>query len=260
MGVVNVTPDSFSDGGDFFEPRVAIAHGKGLIAAGADILDVGGESTRPGAAAVDAATEMDRVLPVVEGLAVEGIPISIDTSKSEVAAAALEAGAVIVNDVSALRDPDMAEVVVRCGAGLVLMHMQGEPRTMQADPTYDDVVEDVATELEETVERAAVAGVPPERICLDPGIGFGKTVAHNLDLLALGVDRLCRIGHPVMVGASRKSFIAQLLGDIAPKDREAATVAAHVLAIAGGASVIRVHNVVMALQSARVADAIVRGS
>lgn len=258
MGIVNVTPDSFSDGGDHLEAGAAIEYGRQLVASGADILDVGGESTRPGAEGIGASEEISRVLPVVEALVGAGVPVSIDTSKAEVAAAALGAGAVIVNDVTSLTDPDMAAVVAASGAGLVLMHMQGEPRTMQDAPVYDDVVEDVAAELETAAERAGDAGVGPERICLDPGIGFGKTLAHNLDLLTAGVARLRRTGHPVLVGASRKSFISMVIGDVPARDRDAATQAAHSLAIASGATAIRVHNVVMALQSARVADAIVR--
>lgn len=257
VGVLNVTPDSFSDGGRFVEADAAIAHGLELDAAGADLVDVGGESTRPGAEPVAAGTEIDRVVPVVAALAAEGVVVSIDTSKAEVAAAALEAGASVVNDVTALGDPEMAGVVADRGAGLVLMHMQGEPRTMQQDPRYDDVVEDVAQALESTAASAIDSGVRRESICLDPGIGFGKTLVHNLDLLALGVSRLAETGFPVMVGASRKSFIAQVLGPI--EERDPASAAAHVLAIASGASIIRSHNVVMALRTARLADAIVRG-
>lgn len=259
MGVVNVTPDSFSDGGDHLDPDTAVEHGLALIDAGADILDIGGESTRPGAAPVSADEEMARVLPVIRGLVGRGAVVSIDTSKAAVAEAALDAGAVIVNDVTSLGDPDMAGVVADHRAGLVLMHMQGEPRTMQQNPVYDDVVDDVTAGLMAAAARAVESGIDPESICLDPGIGFGKTLSHNLDLLATGVSRLAATGHPVLVGASRKSFIAMLLGDLPPKDRDPATVAAHVLAIAAGASIIRSHNVVMALQSARVADAIVRG-
>lgn len=259
MGIINVTPDSFSDGGLHLDPAAAIAHGRALAASGADVLDIGGESTRPGAAPVAADEEIERVVPVIAGLAELGIPLSIDTGKAAVADRALSAGASIVNDVTALGDPAMAGVVAEHRAGLVLMHMQGEPRTMQADPTYEDVVEEVAVALEQAAAVAIAAGVEPGAICLDPGIGFGKTLAHNLDLIASGVSRLCATGHPVLVGASRKSFIARVLGDLDPVERDPATVAAHVLAIAAGASIIRAHNVVMALHSARVADAIVRG-
>lgn len=259
MGVVNVTPDSFSDGGDHLDPDDAVDRGRQMVAEGADILDIGGESTRPGASPVTADEEIARVLPVIEGLVGAGVPLSIDTSKAAVADRALAAGARIVNDVTALGDPEMAAVVAEHRAGLVLMHMQGEPRTMQADPTYDNVVEDVTAVLQERVGHATGAGVAPAAICLDPGIGFGKTLSHNLDLMATGVSRLRETGHPVLVGASRKSWIAMLLGDVPAKERDTATVAAHVLAIAAGASVVRTHNVVMGLQSARVADAIVRG-
>jgi dihydropteroate synthase len=260
MGIVNVTPDSFSDGGEFLDPARAIAHGRSLVEAGADILDIGGESTRPGAAPVEVDEELARVLPVIEGLVGDGIPLSIDTSKAAVADAALAAGAVIVNDVTALGDPEMAGIVSDHRAGLVLMHMQGEPGTMQADPTYGDVIEDVAKELLEAAAEAERAGVDRSAICLDPGIGFGKTLAHNLDLLAGGIGRLRDEGFPVLVGASRKSFIAMVLGDLPASERDVATVGAHVLAIAAGASVVRTHNVVIGLQSARVADAIVRGT
>lgn len=259
MGIINVTPDSFSDGGLHLDPISAIAHGRALAASGADVLDIGGESTRPGAAPVAAEEEIERVLPVIAGLADLGIPLSIDTGKAAVADRALAAGASIVNDVTALGDPAMAAVVAEHRAGLVLMHMQGEPRTMQADPSYEDVVEEVAVALEQAAAGAIAAGVDPGAICLDPGIGFGKTLTHNLDLIASGVTRLRATGHPVLVGASRKSFISGVLGDLDPVERDPATVAAHVLAIAAGASIIRAHNVVMALQSARVADAIVRG-
>jgi dihydropteroate synthase len=260
MGVINVTPDSFSDGGDHLDPTAAITHGRELLAAGADVLDIGGESTRPGAAPVETGEEIARVVPVIEGLAADGIPLSIDTSKATVADAALAAGATIVNDVTALGDPAMAGIVAEHGAGLVLMHMQGEPRTMQTDPTYEDVVDDVTSLLLARVAIAEEAGVSRSMICLDPGIGFGKTLSHNLDLLAMGVTRLRDEGFPVLVGASRKSFISRLLGDLPPKERDTATIGAHVLAIVAGATMVRTHNVVMGLQSARVADAIVRGT
>jgi dihydropteroate synthase len=257
MGILNVTPDSFSDGGRFLQADAAVAHGLAMLEAGADIIDVGGESTRPGADAVSAADEMDRVLPVVAGLSDAGAVISIDTSKAEVADAALAAGAAIVNDVTALGDPDMAEVVRAGGAGVVLMHMLGTPRTMQTDPHYDDVVAEVAGFLDDRAEAAQEAGIPAAAICVDPGIGFGKTLNHNLRLLA-GVGELARLGYPVLVGASRKSWITHLLGDLPPEDREPPTLAAHALAIAGGAAVIRVHDVVGGLLSARAASAIVR--
>ena len=260
MGVLNVTPDSFSDGGLNADTVVAIARGREMASQGAAIVDVGGESTRPGADPVPADEEMRRVVPVVEALAADGIVVSIDTSKPEVAEAALAAGAEIVNDVTALGTPGMAELVGETGAGVVLMHMQGEPRTMQADPTYDDVVAEVTEFLVDRAASARAAGVGPERICLDPGIGFGKRLEHNLTLLGDGVRSLVATGHPVLVGASRKSFLQHLLGEIAMEERDAPSAAAHALAIAAGASVIRVHNVVMSLRIARVADAIVRSS
>jgi dihydropteroate synthase len=257
MGALNVTPDSFSDGGRYAEAGAAVRRGLEMLAEGADLVDVGGESTRPGAAPVDAAEELRRVLPVVQALAAAGAVISIDTAKAEVAAAALEVGAAVVNDVTALADPEMAGVVARAGAGLVLMHMQGTPRTMQDDPRYGDVVAEVSAFLVSRAAAAAAAGIDPGAICLDPGIGFGKRLEHNLALLA-GVPHLAALGYPVLVGASRKRFLTDILGPMLPAERDAATAAAHVLAIAGGASIIRTHNVVVGLQTARVADAIVR--
>ena len=212
MGVVNVTPDSFSDGGEFLAPADAIAHGMRLASDGAHILDIGGESTRPGAEPVDADEELRRVLPVIEGLAAAEAEISIDTNKVEVAARALEAGASIVNDVSAFRfAPALAELVAESGAACCLMHMLGEPRTMQEDPRYDDVVADVKAFLEERMAFAVAAGVSEERIWLDPGIGFGKTLEHNLELLRR-LDEIVAIGRPVVVGSSRKSFLGKLTG------------------------------------------------
>jgi dihydropteroate synthase len=257
MGALNVTPDSFSDGGLFFGTEAAVRRGLEMLGEGADLIDVGGESTRPGAAPVPAAEELRRVLPVVEALAAAGAVVSIDTAKAAVAAAALDAGAAVVNDVSALGDPDMARLVARADAGVVLMHMQGTPRTMQDDPRYHDVLAEVAAFLSSRAEAALAAGIDRAAICLDPGIGFGKRLEHNLALLA-GIPRLAALGYPVLVGASRKRFLADILGPIPPAERDHATTAAHVLAIAGGAALIRTHNVVAGLQTARVADAIVR--
>ncbi len=259
MGVVNTTPDSFSDGGRWSDPESAITHGRALLAAGADVVDVGGESTRPGADPVAVSDELRRVVPVVRALADAGAVVSIDTSKAEVAAAAVEAGARIVNDVTALADPDMAAVVAGSGAGVVLMHMLGTPRTMQRDPRYGDVVAEVREFLEARATLAAGAGIDPEAICIDPGIGFGKSLEHNLSLLA-GTAQLAATGYPVLVGASRKSFLAGILGDLSMAERDVPSAAAHVLAIAGGAAMIRVHEVVTGLRTARVADAIVRTS
>jgi dihydropteroate synthase len=226
---------------------------------GADLIDVGGESTRPGAAEVDADTESDRVLPVVEALAGRGAVVSVDTSKALVAAAAVGAGAAVINDVTALGDPAMAKVAAAGGAGVVLMHMQGDPRTMQADPHYDDVVAEVREFLVGRAEAAEAAGIPGEAICIDPGIGFGKSLDHNLALLG-SMGSLASAGYPVVVGASRKSWMSLLLGEVPMEERDAVSAVAHALAISGGASVIRVHDVVMGLRSARTADAIVRAS
>jgi len=249
MGVVNVTPDSFSDGGEFLAPADAIAHGKQLAADGAHILDIGGESTRPGAEPVTIEEELRRVLPVVEGLAAAGAEISIDTTKVEVARRAIDAGASIVNDVSAFRfEPELAGLVAEADVECCLMHMLGEPRTMQEDPRYDDVVDDVKAFLEERMEFATGAGVAEDRIWLDPGIGFGKTVEHNLELLRR-LDEIVALGRPVVVGTSRKSFLGTLTGK-AEKERIPGTIATNVMALERGARVFRVHDV------AEVADAL----
>jgi len=213
MGVVNCTPDSFSDGGRYLDPCQAIAHGRSLVLEGADLVDVGGESTRPGAAPVYADTEMARILPVITDLRDmhPGLPLSVDTRKAVVAEAALRTGADIVNDVSGGRDPRMLDLVAEQGAAIVLMHMRGEPQTMQHDTSYDDVVDEVHGWLEERAEAALVAGVSRDRVWLDPGIGFGKDVDGNLSLLA-ALPRLARLGHPVVVGPSRKSFLGMLTG------------------------------------------------
>ena len=245
MGVINVTPDSFSDGGRYLDSEAAIAHGLELEAEGADILDVGGESTRPGAASVSEAEELQRVIPVIEGLIARGsrAQISIDTSKAAVAVRALQAGATIVNDVTAFRgDAKMAGVVADAGAQCCLMHMLGDPRTMQDNPRYDDVVGDIKAFLEERTAAAVAAGIALERIWLDPGIGFGKTVEHNLELLRR-LDELVELGRPVVIGTSRKSFLGRLTGREAPDDRLAATIATNVLAYERGARVFRVHDV-----------------
>jgi dihydropteroate synthase len=254
MGIVNVTPDSFSDGGAFLDPGVAVAHALELVAQGADILDIGGESTRPGAAPVSAGDELRRVLPVLDGIAAAGeaqsVQISIDTSKAEVARAAIAARASIVNDVSALRaDAAMAEVVAEAGVDCCLMHMLGEPRTMQHEPRYGDVVDDVKAFLEERLGFAVRAGVREDRIMLDPGIGFGKTLAHNLELLER-FGELAGLGRPLVVGTSRKSFLGRLIADAAGEAepvltarRLPGTIATNVLALERGASVFRVHDV-----------------
>jgi dihydropteroate synthase len=245
MGVINVTPDSFSDGGRYLDAQAAIVHGLELEAEGAVILDVGGESTRPGAAPVSEAEEMRRVIPVIEGLVARGSSarISIDTSKAAVAARAVETGASLVNDVTAFRaDPEMATVVAAAGVECCLMHMLGDPRTMQDDPRYDDVVGDIKAFLEERMGFAAAAGIALDRILVDPGIGFGKTIAHNLELLAR-LDEFLELGRPVVIGTSRKSFLGRLTGRESPDDRIAATIATNVLAYERGARVFRVHDV-----------------
>jgi len=258
MGVVNVTPDSFSDGGRYLDPEAAVAHGLELAAEGADILDVGGESTRPGAEPVDAEQELARVLPVIEGLTAAGVgaQISIDTSKAAVAEAALAAGATLVNDVTALRgDPRMAAVVADAGADCCLMHMLGEPRTMQRDPRYRDVLAEVRAFLEERLAFAVAAGIGEERILLDPGIGFGKTTRHNLELLA-GLGELAAIGPPVLIGTSRKTFLGRLTGRPV-EQRLAGTIASCVIALERGASVFRVHDVAPVADALTVAAATV---
>ena len=255
MGVVNVTPDSFSDGGLYLDPEAAIGHGRELVEAGAEILDVGGESTRPGAEPVGEEEELRRVVPVIRGLVDAGCRISVDTSKARVARAALDAGATIVNDVTAFRGDDrMAGLCAERDATVVLMHMRGEPRTMQEDPRYDDVVAEVKAFLSERLEAAVAAGVAEERIWLDPGIGFGKTVAHNLELLRR-LGELRELGRPLVVGTSRKSFIGKLDGSAAA-DRLGGTIASSVLAAAEGAEVLRVHDVAEMRQALTMAAAV----
>ena len=252
MGVVNVTPDSFSDGGVFDDAQAAITHARRLAAEGAAIVDVGGESTRPGADPVPEQEELARVIGVIEGLA--GVQVSIDTMKARVAEAALDAGATYVNDVSAFRhDPEMAALVADRGVDCCLMHMLGEPRTMQQDPRYDDVVDDVRAFLEERLAAAVAAGIAEERVQLDPGIGFGKTLEHNLELLRR-LDELAAIGRPIVVGTSRKSFLGRITGrDVT--ERVPATVATTVIAYERGARVFRVHDVAATADALAVAAA-----
>lgn len=269
VGVVNVTPDSFSDGGGFWtspgtlDHDAAIRHGLRLWDEGADLIDVGGESTRPGSRGVDAATELDRILPVVRELAAAGVVVSVDTSKAVVAESGVAAGAEVINDVTALGDPAMVEVCAGAGVGVVLMHMQGRPETMQDDPSYVDVVGEIRDYLVAAARRAVSAGVAPDRICIDPGIGFGKTEEQNLEVLA-HLDALVEVGFPVLVGASRKGTLGKILeqaGHPAPaEDRDPATGATVALAVAKGVSAVRVHGVAAAVQVARTADAIVRSA
>ena len=256
MGVLNVTPDSFADGGRYLDTDKAIAHGLELVADGADIIDVGGESSRPGAAPVSAHEEMDRVLPVIQALRrAVSIPISIDTYKAQVARAALDEGSDVINDISALRfDPEMVSLVVAEKAPVVLMHMQGSPRTMQMSPHYENVVEVVKTFLLDRVRYAVEAGAEPARILVDPGIGFGKSLEHNLALLR-DLPALASLGHPLLVGPSRKTFIGKVLG-VGPEDRLEGTLAAMAAAVLGGANMIRVHDVKEARRAVQIADAL----
>jgi len=259
MGIVNVTPDSFSDGGEWFEREAAIAHGRELAGEGATILDVGGESTRPFADPVPLEEERARVVPVIAALAGAGAQLSVDTMKVEVARAAIEAGATYVNDVTAFRhEPAMAALVAEHGCDCCLMHMLGDPQTMQVDPRYDDVVSEVKAFLEERAGFAVAEGVPEERIAVDPGIGFGKTVAHNLELLRR-LDEIGALGFTVVIGTSRKGFLGRLAGREDPHDRVAATVAANVLAFERGATVFRVHDVAPTADALTVAAATLRG-
>jgi dihydropteroate synthase len=259
MGVLNVTPDSFSDGGQNVDAPTAAASARRMIADGAALIDVGGESTRPGAPAVTLEEELRRVIPVLDLL--EGMPLSIDTSKADVARQALAYGVSLVNDVTALRgDPGLAGVVADGGAYLCLMHMQGGPRTMQIDPRYGDVVDDVASFLEERLEAAVAAGIPEDHVCLDPGIGFGKTPDQNLQLVRC-LDRIARIGRPVLVGLSRKSTLARVLGDSEGRvATDAASVGAAVAAFGRGASIFRAHDVRTHAEALAAAAAVERGA
>ena len=261
MGVLNVTPDSFSDGGCFSDPATAIAHGLAMHAAGADYVDVGGESTRPGADRVDAGQECSRVVPVIRELAAAGVRTSVDTTRAEVAEAALDAGAELVNDVSGgLADKNMADLVAEAGVPWVLMHWRGHSREMYAAAQYGDVVTEVCAELTARVEDVVAAGVAPEQLVLDPGLGFAKRAEHNWALLA-GLDRLTALGLPVLVGASRKTFLGRLLAgaDGAPRpaeERDAATLATTVLAAQAGAWGVRVHDAAASVDALRTLDAV----
>src|SRR6266536_3483786 len=258
MGILNVTPDSFSDGGEWFAFDEAVQHARALVAEGADILDVGGESTRPGSAPVPVDEELRRVVPVVSALRGTDAQISIDTAKLTVAQAAVDAGATYVNDVTAFRhDPELAGFVADRRCDCCLMHMLGEPRTMQDDPRYDDVVDEVRAFLEQRVEFAVREGVREERIMVDPGIGFGKTLEHNLALLAR-LAEIVTLGFPVVIGTSRKSFLGRLTGREDPHERVAATVATTVLALERGATVFRVHDVAPTRDALVVATATLR--
>ena len=258
IGIVNVTPDSFSDGGSYASADEAVDSARRMLADGAALVDVGGESTRPGAEAVSQDEELRRVVPVLESLA--GLPVSIDTSRAEVARRAVALGAAMVNDVTALRrEPDLGGVVAEADVDVCLMHMLGTPRTMQVEPRYDDVVDHVAAFLEERLAFAVGAGIAEERICLDPGIGFGKTADHNLELLRR-LDRIVALGRPVLVGVSRKSTLARVLGDDGPVGTDAASVGAAVAAFDRGATLFRVHDVAVHVQALAAAAAVERGS
>ena len=256
MGILNVTPDSFSDGGDFATREAALRHARRMVAEGADLIDVGGESTRPGAPPVSVAEELARVIPVIEALADElAVPVSVDTSKPEVMRAAVAAGAGLINDVSALRRPGALAAAAALRVPICLMHMQGEPGTMQQDPTYGDVVAEVAAFLAGRLAACEAAGIPRERLLVDPGFGFGKTLAHNLALLR-GLPRLASLGVPVLAGLSRKSMIGALLGGVPVGERLHGSVAAAVLAVERGAAIVRVHDVGPTVQALRIVAAV----
>jgi dihydropteroate synthase len=256
MGVLNVTPDSFSDGGLYLDPSDALAAGRGMLDQGADIVDVGGESTRPGADPVTADEELRRVIPVIGPLARAGAVVSIDTSKPEVAQAAVDAGAEIINDVTAATAEGMAEVMAGTGAGVILMHMKGTPRTMQDTPRYDDVIAEVAAFLEQAAARVIAAGVAPESVAVDPGIGFGKTVSHNLELIA-GLGDLAGLGYPVVLGTSRKTFLGKVARIDRPAGRDNATAVTTALGFERGARIFRVHDIGSSRDALRLAAAIV---
>jgi len=256
MGVVNVTPDSFSDGGDYLDARAAIAHGKALVADGADILDIGGESTRPGSNPVSVDEECARVIPVIEGLKNEHAIISIDTRHSEVMQRAIDAGARIVNDVTALtHDPQSAKVCLDADVDIVLMHMQGDPQTMQDNPTYDDAALDILNYMGERIISLEEMGLSREKITIDPGIGFGKNLEHNLRILS-GIDAFHALGVPLLLGVSRKSFITKIDRDVAPKDRVAGSIAAAIAGWDRGVQIFRVHDVAETRQALAVWRAI----
>jgi len=255
LGVINLTPDSFSDGGSYADTGAALAHAERLVDEGADLVDVGGESTRPGASAVDATEEWSRIGQVVEGLALRGIPVSIDTTKADVARRAVDNGAAVLNDVSGLRhDPSLADVAARAGSGLIVMHMRGTPRTMQDDVEYEDLVGEVCDALGHSMRVACDRGCSPEQIVVDPGIGFGKSTSGNLELIA-GTGRLLDLGRPILVGPSRKSFIGAIL-DVPVEERLEGTIAACTSALARGARLFRVHDVLPVRRALDVAWAI----
>ncbi|MDA8170895.1 MAG: dihydropteroate synthase [Nitrospiraceae bacterium] len=259
MGILNVTPDSFSDGGLYLEPEKAVERALRMAGEGADIIDIGGESTRPGAAALSAEVEIGRTLPVIEAIKKGAqIPVSIDTCKAAVASAALDAGADIINDISAMRfDAAMPGLAARSGAPVILMHMKGTPADMQKNPRYDALIPEILDYLRVSIRLAVDAGVEEEKIIIDPGIGFGKTMEHNLEILK-NLESFTGLGKPVLVGPSRKAFIGHILGGAPPADRLEGTIAAATIAIMNGANILRVHDVKEVSKAARVADAIKR--
>lgn len=256
MGVVNVTPDSFSDGGDFLDARVAIDHGKKLVDDGADILDIGGESTRPGSKPISLDEECGRILPVIDGLADMGVPISVDTRHADVMRRAIDAGAGIVNDVTALTgDPQSMAVCAEAGVDVALMHMQGTPETMQDNPSYEDAALDIVDYMQERLDTLEAAGIARNKVCVDPGVGFGKNLAHNLRILS-AIDAFHELGVPVMLGVSRKSFISKIDRDVPAKDRVAGSIAAAIAAWDRGVQLFRVHDVAETRQALAVWQAI----
>ncbi len=259
MGVINVTPDSFSDGGLYFQKETAVEHGHRLAKEGADIIDVGGESTRPFSEEVSLQEELDRVIPVIEALShALPVPISIDTYKAEVARQALKAGASIINDISALRfDPEIATVAAKAGVPMILMHMQGKPGNMQEAPFYQDLIPEILDFLQQAIDRAVAAGIEEDMIIVDPGIGFGKTVEHNLQIIK-ELRRFCALNRPILLGTSNKSFIGHIL-DKEPHERNTGTMATIAAGVLNGASIVRVHNVKKAVETVRIIDAIRNG-
>ncbi len=260
MGVVNTTPDSFSDGGLFFDGEVAVAHALRLAEEGADIIDIGGESTRPGSDPVSRDEELRRTIPVIRAVSrAVSVPVSIDTCKADVARQALDAGASMVNDISGLRfDPEMADVVARAGVPVIVMHIRGKPKVMQVNPTYEALIPEVTAYLRESIAIAARAGIPPGMVMIDPGIGFGKTFDHNLQIIR-DLGEFLKLGHPIVIGVSRKAFLGKILGDAPPSERLEGTAAAVAISIFNGAHIVRVHDVREMARVARVADSVRRG-
>ena len=257
MGILNVTPDSFSDGGLFTDMEIAVEHAQRMIDEGADIIDIGGESTRPGAESVPVEIELERVIPVIKKLITANTCISIDTHKSAVAEHALRAGACIVNDVSSLSDPNMPSIIAKANVPVILMHRKGTPKDMQIAPHYDSLIDDIKSYLEDRIQVAVESGISPDRIIVDPGIGFGKTIEHNLEIIRR-LKEFKSLGKPILIGTSRKSFIGKILQIDSAADRVEGTSATVAIAISNGADIVRVHDVKVMVKVARMADAIVR--